>query len=45
MCTGNEWVNDNSTIKDVHVGRKGLYLNVKAKGRISLNFMHKIRKL
>ena len=34
---------DNSKIKVKRIGRKGLYLNPKEKGRLTLNFMHKIR--
>ena len=34
---------DNSKIKVKHIDRKGLYLNPKGKGRLTLNFMHKIR--
>ena len=36
---------DNSNIKVKHIGQKGLRLNPKGKGRLALNFIHKIRGL
>ena len=36
---------NNSNIKVKHIGQKGLHLNPKGKGRLALNFMHKIRGL
>ena len=32
-------------IKEVHLGRKGLYLNKKGKDRLELNFLQNLRKL
>ena len=34
---------DNSNIKSMHIGRKGLHLNNKGKEKLALNFFHKIR--
>ena len=34
---------DNSNIKSMHIGRKGLHLNNKSKDKLALNFFHKIR--
>ena len=34
---------DNSNIKSMHIGRKGLHLNNKGKDKLALNFFHKIR--
>ena len=34
---------DNSNIKQMHIGRKGLHLNNKGKDKLALNFFHKIR--
>ena len=34
---------DNSNIKSMHNGRKGLHLNNKGKDKLALNFFHKIR--
>ena len=36
---------NNSNIKVKHIGQKGLHLNSKGKGRLVLNFIHKIRGL
>ena len=36
---------DNSNIKEKHIGKKGLHLNPKGKGRLALNFIHKITGL
>ena len=36
---------NNSNIKVKHIGLKGLHLNPKGKGRLALNFTHKIRDL
>ena len=36
---------NNSNIKVKHIGQKGLHLNPKGKGRLALNFIHKIRDL
>ena len=36
---------NNSNIKVNHIGQKGLHLNPKGKGRLALNFIHKIRDL
>ena len=35
---------DNDNISSQHLGRKGLHLNPKGKGRLALNFMKQIRK-
>ena len=34
---------DNSNIKVIKIGQKGLHLSPKDKGRLALNFIHKIR--
>ena len=36
---------NNSNIKVKHIDQKGLHLNPKGKGRLALNFIHKIRDL
>ena len=36
---------NNSNIKVKHISQKGLHLNPKGKGRLALNFLHKIRDL
>ena len=36
---------NNSNIKVKHIGKKGLHLNPKGKGRLALKFIHKIRDL
>ena len=36
---------NNSNIKVNHIGQKSLHLNPKGKGRLALNFIHKIRDL
>ena len=36
---------ENDNISSQHLGRKGLHLNPKGKGRLALNFMKQIRKL
>ena len=36
---------NNSNIKVKHIGQKGVHLNPKGKGRLALNFIHKIRGL
>ena len=35
---------ENDNISSQHLGRKGLHLNPKGKGRLALNFMKQIRK-
>ena len=35
---------NNDNISSHHLGRKGLHLNPKGKGRLALNFMKQIRK-
>ena len=35
---------ENDNIRSQHLGRKGLHLNPKGSGRVTLNFMKQIRK-
>ena len=35
---------ENDNISSQHLGRKGLHLNPKGKGRLALNFMKQVRK-
>ena len=35
---------ENYNINDKHLGKKGLHLNKKEKGRLVLNFLNQIRK-
>ena len=35
---------ENGNISVQHLGRKGLHLNSKGKGRLALNFLNQIRK-
>ena len=36
---------DNGSVKEVHLGKKGLYLNKKGKNRLELDFLQKLRNL
>ena len=36
---------NNVNIKEVHLGKKGLHLNKKAKNKLELNFLQKLRNL